>query len=154
MAFAVHRRLKSRHHEITITRIVGAPPDKVFEAWLQPGSLSRWWGPRDFTTPHVEIDPRPGGTFRTCIRSPRGEEYRACGVYTEINPPDGLVFTHGWEDESGKAEHERLASVEFTESDGKTRITFRIGGFASAESRDGEIEGWNECMERLVRYFD
>jgi uncharacterized protein YndB with AHSA1/START domain len=157
MSIAAQKQPKFRHHEITITRIVSAAPDKAFEAWLHPGHLSRWWGPRDgrrdFSTPHVEVDPRPGGTFRTCIRSPQGDDYRARGVYTEIDPPRHLVFTHGWENEHGEAGHERLVTVEFAETDGKTRVAFRIGGFESIEDRDSEVEGWNECMDRLVQYF-
>ena len=157
MANAARKQQKPEHHEIAITRIVNATPDKVFKAWLQPGHLSRWWGPRegrqDFSTPHVEVDPKPGGIFRTCIRSPRGDEYWARGVFTEIDPPRRLGFTHGWENEHGESGHERLVTVEFAATDDKTRLSFRIGGFDSIESYDSEIEGWNECMDRLVQYF-
>jgi PhnB protein len=146
-----------RDLEIAITRIVGAMPDKVFEAWLRPAHLLRWWGPRegrqDFSTPHVEVDPRPGGIFRTCIRSPRGDDYWARGVYTKIDAPHHLAFSHGWENEKGEVDRERIASVEFAATDDKTRVAFRIGGFDSMASRDSEIEGWNECLDRLVQYF-
>jgi len=126
-------------------------------AVAETGHLARWWGPRDgrrdFSTPHVEVDPKPGGIFRTCIRSPQRNDYRARGVYREIAPPRHLVFTHGWENEHGETDHERLVSVEFTGTDGKTRVAFRIGSFESIEERDSEIEGWNECLDRLVQKF-
>jgi uncharacterized protein YndB with AHSA1/START domain len=157
---SIEKRKKPTHTrdlEIAITRIVGVMPDKVFEAWLRSAHLSRWWGPRegrqDFSTPHVEVDPRPGGIFRNCIRSPRGDDYWARGVYKTIDAPRRLAFTHGWENEHGAVDHERIASVEFTETDGKTRAAFRISGFDSLASRDSEIEGWNECLDRLVQYF-
>ncbi len=157
MAIAAHKRLKPEQHEITITRIVDGAPDKVFEAWLEPDHLSQWWGARegrtDFTTPHVKVDPRKGGTFRTCIRSPQGEDYWARGVYMEIDPPRHLAFSHGWEDDEGETGQKRLVTVDFTESGGRTRVEFRIAGFESSASRDSEIEGWNECLDRLVRYF-
>ena len=157
MSISPQKRPKFQHSEITITRIVNAAPGEVFEAWLSPLLLSQWWGPRDgwrdFSTPHVEVDPTPGGIFRSCIRSPQGDDYWARGVYSEIDAPRHLVFTHAWEDEHGEAGDERLVIVAFAESDGKTRVTFRIDGFDSIESRDSEIEGWNECLDRLVQYF-
>lgn len=157
MKVAAQRQQQPRQHEIAITRVVDGAPGKVFEAWIHAGHLARWWGPRDrgrdFSTPHVEVDPRPGGAFRTCIRSPQGEDYWARGAYTEIDSPRRLAFTHGWENERGEAGRERLVTVDFAESAGKTRVSFHIGGFESIEERDGEIEGWNECMDRLVRYF-
>ncbi len=157
MRTAARKAIEPRDDAITITRVVKAAPAKVFEAWTDAGHLSRWWGPRDgrrdFSTPHAEVDPRPGGTFRTCIRAPRGDEYWARGTYSEIDPPRRLAFTHAWENEHGEARHERSVTVDFAPTGGRTRVAFRIGGFRSVAERDGEIEGWNQCLDRLVRQF-
>ena len=153
MAIAARRQPEPRRHEIAIVRIVDASPGDVFQAWIRPAHLSRWWGPRDFTTPHVTADPKPGGAFRTCIRSPRGDDYWASGTFREIEAPHRLVFTHAWDDEGEAEGDERVVTVKLAETDGKTRVAFHIGGFDSEASRDGEIEGWNECLDRLVRHF-
>ncbi len=150
MATAARKQPEPPRRDISIVRVVDASPGKVFKAWIDPDHLAHWWGPRDFSTPHVEVDPRPGGAFRTCIRSPRGDDYRASGTVKEIDAPRRLVFTHGWENER---EAERVVTVEFSTTDGKTRVDFHIAGFDSDASRDGEIEGWTGCLERLVRYM-
>ena len=54
--------------ELVITRVFDAPRRLVFEAWTKPEHLSRWSGPRGFTTPFGEMDFRPGGAYRTCLR--------------------------------------------------------------------------------------
>ncbi len=157
MTVAARKRVEPRDDAIAITRVVRAAPDKVFEAWTDAGHLSQWWGPRDgrrdFSTPRVEVDLRPGGAFRTCIRSPRGDDYWARGTYSEIDPPRRLAFSHAWENERGEARHERTVTVDFAETGARTRVAFRIAGFRSLAERDGEIEGWNQCLDRLVRYF-
>jgi uncharacterized protein YndB with AHSA1/START domain len=157
MSITAQLPLRSEFVEIAITRIVDAAPDKVFDAWLCGEILSRWWGPRDgridFSAPRVEAEPVPGGTFRTCIRSPRGEEYWARGFYLEIEPPEHLAFTYGWEDEHGEVFEERVVNVDLAETEGKTRLAFHISGYDSRASRDSEIEGWHECLDRLVQYF-
>ena len=55
--------------ELVITRIFDAPRELVFKAWTEPERAVRWWGPQGFTTAHCEMDTRPGGTYRVCMRS-------------------------------------------------------------------------------------
>lgn len=143
-------------HEIAILRLIDAPPQEVFAAWIEPRQLRVWWGPRaggvDWQTPFVETDPRRGGTFRTAIRGPQGETQWASGVFRELDPPRGLAFTHAWETE-GRSGEPRLVLIDFAPADGRTRLTFSISGFPSVASRDSEIEGWHDCLDRLVRHF-
>jgi uncharacterized protein YndB with AHSA1/START domain len=142
---------------ISITRVVSAPPAQVFRAWLDSDQLSHWWGPRsgrtDWTTPHVQIEPQLGGTFRTCIRSPEGQDYWARGTFREITAPRRLAFTHAWENDSHPASPARSVIVELTPCGDQTRLTFHIDGYDRSDVRDGEIEGWHECLDRLVLHF-
>jgi uncharacterized protein YndB with AHSA1/START domain len=75
--------------ELVITRIFDVPRELVFKAWSEPDRAVRWWGPRGFTTPHWEIDFRPGGAYRVCMRSPEGIEHWQRGVCREVVVPDG-----------------------------------------------------------------
>lgn len=139
--------------ELTITRIFNAPRRLVFEAWTKPEHLSRWSGPHGFTTPFGEMDFRPGGAYRTCLRSPEGEDYWVQGFYREIVEPERLVFTHAWENEDGQPKHETLVTVTFAEHGGKTKLTFHQAIFESVESRDSHEEGWSESLDRLNQYL-
>ena len=47
--------------ELVITRILGAPRDKIFRAWTEADLLKQWFAPKPFATSHVELDVRPGG---------------------------------------------------------------------------------------------
>src|SRR5690606_12990946 len=133
------------------------PINDVFASWVCTDHLAHWFGPRDgdqdFTTPHVLNDPRPDGTYRICIRSPQGVDYWMRGQYKVVDPPSRLVFSHGWEDQAGAVEHEGQITVEFSPHEGKTRVQFRKSGFPSESAREGEVGGWNECLDRLVAYF-
>lgn len=139
--------------ELTITRIFDAPRRLVFEAWTKPEHLSRWSGPRGFTIPFGEMDFRPGGAYRTCLRSQAGEDHWVQGIYHEIVEPERLVFTHMWEDEDGKPKHETIVTVTFAEYEGKTKLTFHQAIFESVEGRDSHQEGWSEYLDRLAEYL-
>ncbi len=141
--------------ELVITRVFKAPPELVFAAWTQPERLAHWSGPEGFTTPHHEMDLRPGGRYRACLRSPEGVDHWVRGVYREVQPPMRLVMTHAWEDEGGQPGPETLITVTFDqEAAGHTRMHFRQTGFTSKESRDGHLGGWSSSFDKLAAHLE
>src|SRR3954471_1068243 len=103
---------------ITISRTVPAPPERVFGAWTDPNRLAAWWWPQLAGTTY-DVDARPGGRFR--IASP-ALGATVTGVYTEVDPPQRLVFTWVWEDAGGAEPVEDTVVVTF-EPDGGTHVT-------------------------------
>jgi uncharacterized protein YndB with AHSA1/START domain len=138
--------------ELVITRVLDAPPSLVFRVWTQPEHMVRWLGPKGFTASSCEMDVRPGGAWRACIRSAEGTDHWMQGVYREVVAPERLVFTFAWEDQ-GAPGHQMLVTVTFAEQDGKTRLTFHQAAFESVESRDYHHGGWSECFDRLEDYL-
>jgi uncharacterized protein YndB with AHSA1/START domain len=147
---------KSRdaNHELTITRLVNAPQSLVFKVWTKPELVMRWWGPTDFTCPSCQMDFRPGGAYRTSIRSPDGEDAWMVGRYTEIVEPEWIVFTFAWEDADGKRGSETLVTVTFTAQGNATKLVFHQAPFDSIDERDSHRGGWTECLERLEDYAE
>jgi uncharacterized protein YndB with AHSA1/START domain len=77
-----------------LERIVDVPPELVWRAWTVPSILKQWFTPAPWTTIDCEIDLRPGGIFRTTMRSPEGEEFPNAGCYLEIVPNRKLAWTN------------------------------------------------------------
>ncbi len=139
--------------ELTINRVFDAPRDVVFAAWTDPDQLVSWWGPKGFTTPSCQIDVQPGGAYRTVIRSAEGKDHCMRGTYREVVPPERLVMTFAWEDETGQPGHETLVTVSFADQGGKTRLTFEHGVFETVADRDSHLGGWSAFMDRLADYL-
>ena len=140
--------------ELVITRLFDAPRSLVFDAWTKPEHLEHWQGaPRGFTVTAHDVDLRPGGAFRICMRSPEGVDHWLQGVYREIVKPERLVFTHVWLDAQGRPGKETVVTITLTERGGKTELTLLQTGFGSVESRDGHKEGWNSTFDRLAEYL-
>ena len=68
--------------ELVLTRIIAAPRARLFRAWTEPGLLKQWFAPLPWTTPHAELDVRPGGTSLVVMRDPDGNEIPNRGVST------------------------------------------------------------------------
>jgi uncharacterized protein YndB with AHSA1/START domain len=139
--------------ELVVTRILDASPRLVFKAWTDPERAARWWGPQGFTTIYCDMDVRPSGTFRACMRSPEGTVHCRQGVYREVVDPERLVFTFAWEDAEGKPGHETVVTVTFADRDGKTELTLRQAVFETVAVRDSHRWGWTSCLERFAEYL-
>jgi uncharacterized protein YndB with AHSA1/START domain len=138
--------------ELVITRLFDAPRSVVFKAWTDQAQTKNWMGPRGFTAAHQEQDLRPGGAWRTCLRSADGDLWQG-GVFREIVEPERLVFTFAWDGEDGVRGHETLVTVTFAEHGGKTMMTLRQATFQSVEQRDGHNGGWSSSFDRLQEYL-
>jgi uncharacterized protein YndB with AHSA1/START domain len=136
--------------ELAIRRTFNAPRELVFRAWTEPQLLAQWSCPRGFTFTEQRGELRVGGAFFARMRSPEGTEHRLRGVYREIVPPERLVFTHCWVDESGTPGPDTLVTVSLAERDGRTEMMFHQGIFASVAAREGHQHGWSSCFERLT----
>jgi uncharacterized protein YndB with AHSA1/START domain len=79
--------------DLVLERIVDVPPERVWQAWTDPEQLKQWFTPRPWATVECEIDLRPGGIFRTVMRSPEGEEHGGVGCYLEVVENERLVWT-------------------------------------------------------------
>ena len=80
--------------DLVFERFVDLPRDLVSRAWTRPEHIKKWFTPAPWTTIDCEIDLRPGGIFRTIMRSPEGQEFPNIGCYLEVVPPERLVWTN------------------------------------------------------------
>jgi uncharacterized protein YndB with AHSA1/START domain len=135
---------------LRVARRLPARRELVFRALTEPAQLARWWGPEGFTVPECALDPRPGGAWRTVMRSPEGRNHVVSGVYREILPPARLVLTWGWEGEEGRG-HETLVTIELHDQGEATLLELHQEVFESTSSRDQHSYGWGSCLDCLER---
>jgi uncharacterized protein YndB with AHSA1/START domain len=150
--------MSTKTPDLTITRDLAAPREKVFRAWVEPEELRRWWGPKGFTTPYAEFDPRPGGAVRVDMRGPDGVVFTSLGEVDEIEEPERLVVTTTGLGPDGEMFIKVRNAVTFAEHEGGTRLTMEAtilelgpnGELAAA----GMEQGWNETLDRLGAHVE
>jgi uncharacterized protein YndB with AHSA1/START domain len=140
--------------ELTLTRLVNAPRERVFRAWTDARQMAQWWGPNGFTNPVCEVDARPGGAIRIDMRAPDGTVYPMDGIFHEIVAPERLVFTsRAFAADTNKTLIKAHNTVTFAEQSGKTKITVvaRVTELAPefAAGAAGMEQGWSQSLERL-----
>jgi uncharacterized protein YndB with AHSA1/START domain len=70
--------------DLLLERVIPITPEQAFRAWTQPELLKPWFCPRPWMTTEAEIDPRPGGRFRTVMEGPNGERVDNTGCILEV----------------------------------------------------------------------
>lgn len=119
--------------EIVLRRVFDAPRRMVFDAFTKPELLKRWFGARGWNLVVCQVDLRVGGTWRFVSRGPDGTDLGHGGVYREIQPPDRLVYTELFDDQSYPGES--LITHAFVEQNDKTTLTSTLL-YASQKGRD------------------
>ncbi len=84
-------------NSVSVSRHFEATPERVFDAWLNPQSLSRWLfaisgGDRSYT---AKLDARVGGAYTITAVRADNSEWLATGEYLELDRPHRLVFSFG-----------------------------------------------------------
>lgn len=81
-------------HALATSRLIDAPRERVFQAFIDPEQLARWWGPKDFSNTFQTFDPRPGGAWRFVMHGPDGKDYANESVFVAVDSPSQIVFDH------------------------------------------------------------
>ncbi|MFS0553954.1 SRPBCC family protein [Brevibacillus sp. 179-C9.3 HS] len=77
---------------LVMTRSFHVTPEKVFDAWLNPEMMRKWFFTLERTNKVTQNNPQVGGTWEI-VDHREGKDYRAIGEYVEIDRPRKIVFT-------------------------------------------------------------
>lgn len=143
------------NRELVITRLIDAPPSKVYRAWTEPELLMQWFAPLPWTTPKAEMDVRSGGANLIVMRGPDGTEFPNRGVYLDVVKDKLLVFTDAYTTAWVPSEKPFMTViVTFEEAGGKTNYTARVlhWNVADREAHEkmGFHQGWGQCTDQLA----
>ncbi len=79
--------------EVTVTRFIAAHPRAVFDAWVDPAKIVRWWAGDGRAVDVKQLQPWAGGAWRFAFTTPTGRCFEMSGRYRDFEPPHRLSFT-------------------------------------------------------------
>ena len=142
--------------EIVISRLIGAPPEVVYEAFTEVRHLSRWWGPEGFTTTTDSFEFVVAGEWSFTMAGPDGTVYPEWIVWTELDEPSRIALRHGeYRDDPNAFE----SVLTFVPEGTSTRVEMRTV-FPTKQARDeavekyGAIEGGQQTLRKLGAFAE
>lgn len=167
MAFETEATLPTGQPVFILERVFAAPRDLLYQCFMDPTHLSRWYGPRGFSCPTCEVDAKVGGQFKLVITAPDGLSFPLAGTFLEIVPKEKVVkeddvsghpdFWFDLIDPARKGQGSRpigmVTALSFADHPSGSRLTLSTR-FDNTEIRDnfakvGLKEGWSSSFERL-----
>jgi uncharacterized protein YndB with AHSA1/START domain len=124
-------------YERTLT--IDASPETVWEFLVDPEKLMRWKGI------NADLDPRPGGVFR-CEVIPG---HTARGEFVELDAPNRLVFSWGWDGSEGVPPGSSTIEIELATDGEGTSLRFVHKDLPNAEAIASHAHGWDHYLPRL-----
>ena len=140
--------------ELTMTRLIRAPRERVYDAFVTAEALRIWQCPRGMRVTELSVDARLSGAWRMTMQSRDGTLFKVGGVYRELSRPDRVAYTWQWEDGPMGASPATLVEVSLADRDGATWLEMRHSGFPTAGVRDGHMRGWNGPLGKLADLLD
>jgi uncharacterized protein YndB with AHSA1/START domain len=140
-------------YELRIERQFDAPPEVVFDTFVDPASQEELHGSgrEGWTVHRSEADVSVGGTSTTVMGVDGKEPDTETRVYTVIDRPHRLVFRYSMKvAELGRTIDTEM-TITFEPRDSGTLLTMVETGFEIEEDRDGFVEGWTQYLETLSR---
>jgi uncharacterized protein YndB with AHSA1/START domain len=137
--------------QILITREFGAPRQLVYRAYTTPDLIKRWWSGDRGTVTSIEVDLRPGGTWRYVMVTNAGFEVAFHGEYHEIIHGERIVSTEVFE---GAPDAAAVSTATFSEHDGRTTLSILVQ-HATRENRDAHVNsGMEDGLQEALNHLE
>jgi len=127
--------------EVRVERTIPAPPDEVFDAWLDPKTPGTPWnmGDKTLLNPHVD------GLFYL-----KGTRIAHYGRFTEMEKPARME--HTWVSPNTMGE-ESLVRITFRKQGEDTVMTLVHTGIPDTEAGRGHDKGWKHFLDIFPEHF-
>lgn len=138
---------------IRLHRVLKAPPERVYRAFLDPAAMCKWLPPYGFTCTVEHIDARVGGSHRASFTNfTTGNSHSFGGTYVELKPNELIRYTDKFDDPNLPGE--MAVTVRFTKVLCGTELDIEQAGIPDVIPAEMCYLGWQESLLQLARLVD
>ncbi|MFW2355463.1 SRPBCC family protein [Hydrogenophaga sp.] len=134
---------------VTLHRVLPAPPERVYRAFLDPDAMAKWLPPHGFTGRVLQMDARVGGGYRMQFTNfSSGQVMAFGGRYLELVPNERIVNTDAFDDPNLPGEMRNVITLKAVSVG--TELTVVQSGIPAAIPLEACYLGWQESLQLLM----
>lgn len=136
-------------NSIRLHRVLTAPPQRVYKAFIDGPALAKWLPPNGFTCQVHSLDAREGGQFRMSFTNfDTGHSHSFSGTFLELKPGEGLRYTDRFDDPNLPGEI--MVTVVLKEVLCGTEIAITQENIPDAIPPEMCYLGWQDSLRQLA----
>jgi uncharacterized protein YndB with AHSA1/START domain len=134
---------------VRLHRVLAAPPEKVYRAFLDADAMARWLPPNGFTGKVHHVDATVGGTFKMSFTNFTTRSSHAFGgTYLELVPHERLRYTDVFDDPNLPGE--MMVTVMLKKVSVGTELHIEQAGIPSVIPLEACYLGWQQSLTHLA----
>jgi len=138
---------------VRLHRVLNAPPERVYRAFLDPDAMAKWLPPHGFTGKVHHVEARTGGTFKMSFTNlGTGHGHSFGGKYLELVPNERIRHTDKFDDPNLPGEMQVTVSLKkvFCGTD----LSVVQEGIPSAIPVEACYLGWQQSLQLLTQLVE
>ena len=140
-------------HTVRVHRVLRAPPDRVYRAFLDPDAMAKWLPPDGFTGRVHHLEPKVGGSFRMSFTNfTTGQSHSFGGEYLELVPNERIRYTDKFDDPGLPGVMHATASLRAVSCG--TELSIEQDGIPEAIPLEACYLGWQDSLTLLARLVE
>lgn len=138
---------------VHLHRVFQAPPERVYQAFVDPDAMVKWLPPNGFTGKVHHMDARVGGTYKMSFTNfTTGNSHSFGGEYLELVPHERIRHTDIFDDPNLPGTME--VTVTLRKVSCGTEITITQEGVPEIIPLEGCYLGWQESLAQLAKLVE
>jgi len=134
---------------IRLHRVLRAPPEKIYRAFLDPDAMAKWLPPNGFTARVHQMDAKVGGTYRMSFTNfTTGKSHSFGGTYVELTPHERIRYTDKFEDPNLPGEMQ--TAITLRQVSCGTELNIVQDGVPDVIPAEACYLGWQESLKLLA----
>lgn len=134
---------------LTLQRVLRAPPERIYRAFLDPQAMAKWLPPRGFTGQVHELDAREGGRYRmTFCNFANGQTHAFGGTYLRLVPDETIRYSDHFDDP--QLAGEMVTTVTLASVSCGTHLSVTQDGIPALIPLEMCYLGWQESLDQLA----
>lgn len=138
---------------VQLHRVLRAPPERVYRAFLDADAMAKWLPPNGFTGRVHHIDARVGGSYRMSFTNlATGESHAFGGDYVELVPNERICHTDRFDDPNLPGEMRTTITLGRVSCGTELKVVQE--GIPEVIPVEGCYLGWQESLVLLAKLVE
>ena len=140
-------------NSVRLHRVLRAPPERIYRAFLDADAMVKWLPPNGFTGKVHQLDARVGGSYRMSFTNfATGASHSFGGEYLELVPNERIRHTDRFDDPNLPGA--MLVTVSLTKVSCGTELNIVQEGIPEVIPLESCYLGWQESLTLLAQLVE